>query len=104
MTPLSYHPSQLSLIRLEVMPLLVQILINTFKDYITIPLYLDRCNESSNNIDHLSRRICVPNKIDVILSIFNIIARVNESKTLTKHVSCECKCKFNSRKCDSNQS
>ena len=24
-------------------------------------------------------------------------------KTLTKHISCECKCKFDSRKCNSDQ-
>ena len=31
-----------------------------------------------------------------------MIVGISESKTLTKHVSCECKCKFDSRKCDSN--
>ena len=28
---------------------------------------------------------------------------VNESKSLTKHTPCECKCKFSGRKCNSNQ-
>ena len=28
---------------------------------------------------------------------------INESYTLTKHVSCECKCKFDGRKFNSNQ-
>ena len=60
--------------------------------------------ESYNTLDDLSSRICVPNKIDVNLSIFNIITRLNESKTLTKHISCKCKCKFDGRKCNSNQS
>ena len=32
-----------------------------------------------------------------------MIAGVNESKTLTKHISCECKCKFDGRKCNSDQ-
>ena len=27
----------------------------------------------------------------------------NESKTLRKHISCECKCKFDGRKYNSNQ-
>ena len=27
----------------------------------------------------------------------------NESKTLTKHISCECKCRFDGRKCNSDQ-
>ena len=29
--------------------------------------------------------------------------RINESKTSTKHISCKCECKFDSRKCNSNQ-
>ena len=28
---------------------------------------------------------------------------INESKTLTKHMLCECKCKFDERKCNSKQ-
>ena len=28
-----------------------------------------------------------------------MIAGINESKTLTKHISCECKCKFDGAKC-----
>ena len=32
-----------------------------------------------------------------------MITGINELKTLTKHVLCECKCKFNGRKCNSNQ-
>ena len=31
--------------------------------------------------------------------MFLIPARFNESKTLTKHISCGCKCKFDGRKC-----
>ena len=27
----------------------------------------------------------------------------NESKALTKHISCECKCRFDGRKCNSDQ-
>ena len=32
-----------------------------------------------------------------------MIAGINESKILTKHISCDCKCKFNGTKCTSNQ-
>ena len=35
--------------------------------------------------------------------MFNIIREINESKTITKHISYECKCKFDERKCNSNQ-
>ena len=35
--------------------------------------------------------------------MFNIITGKNEQKTLTRHISCECKCKFDGRKCNSDQ-
>ena len=48
--------------------------------------------------------MCAPNKTeDLDLNVFNIFTDINESKILTKHISCECKCKFNDRKCNSNQ-
>ena len=47
---------------------------------------------------------CIANKIkDINLNVFNIINRINESKTLTKHISCNCKCNFDGTKCNSNQ-
>ena len=53
---------------------------------------------------YLIKYVCVPNKTeDLNLSVFNIITRINESKTLTKHISCECKCKFDGRNCNSDQ-
>ena len=35
--------------------------------------------------------------------MFNMITGMNESKILTKHISCECKYKFDGRKCNSDQ-
>ena len=35
--------------------------------------------------------------------MFNKITGINEWKTLTKQISCECKCKFHARKCNSDQ-
>ena len=32
-----------------------------------------------------------------------MIRGINESKTLTKDISCECKCRFDETKCNSNQ-
>ena len=32
-----------------------------------------------------------------------MIRRINESKILTKRVSCKCKCKFDNKKCNLNQ-
>ena len=45
----------------------------------------------------------VPNKAeDLNLNVFNMIAEMNESKTLAKHIR-KCKFKFDGRKYNSNQ-
>ena len=30
-----------------------------------------------------------------------MITRINESKKLTKHISCKCECEFHEKKCNS---
>ena len=40
---------------------------------------------------------------DLNLSVFNMIIGINESKTLTKHISCKCKSNFDGRNCNSDQ-
>ena len=68
------------------------------------PSLMNRCDGSCNFIEDPFGRICVPNKIeDGNLKVFNMIKRINKSKTLIKHISCECRCEFDSRKCDSRQ-
>ena len=39
----------------------------------------------------------------IIINVFNLMIRVNESKTLTKHTSRQCKCKFDGKKCKSHK-
>ena len=64
----------------------------------------DRCNDSCNTLGDPSVRIYVANKTeDVNLNIFNMIAGINGSKALTKHISCERTCKFDGRKCSSDR-
>ena len=42
-------------------------------------------------------------KQDVNLNVFNMVTRINGSETLTEHILCKCKCKFNGSECNSNQ-
>ena len=72
--------------------------------YYPFGVKLDRCVGSCNALNDLSNKEYVPNKTeDLNLSVFNIITETNELKTLTKHISCEYKCKFDGRKCNSDQ-
>ena len=66
--------------------------------YYPFSIKLDRCAESCNTLNDLSYKVCVPNKTeDLNLSVFSMITGINKSKVLTKHTSCECKCRFNGR-------
>ena len=61
--------------------------------------YPDRCVESYNTLNDLSNKVCIQNKTeDSDLSVFNMITGINELKTLTKHIPCESKCRFDGRK------
>ena len=43
-----------------------------------------------NTLNDFYNKVCVPNKTeDVNLSVFNMITKLNESKTLATHISCE---------------
>ena len=72
--------------------------------YYPFAVKLGKCVGSCNNLNDLPNKVCVPNKTeDLNLSVFNKITSINESKTLTKDMSCECKYKFEGRKCNSYQ-
>ena len=61
---------------------------------------LHKCSESCNTADDLF----VPSKTKVInFKVFNMITKINDDKTLIKHIYCDCKCKFNIITCNSNQ-
>ena len=60
--------------------------------YYPFVVKLDRCVGSCNTLNDLSNKVCVPSKTeDLNLSVFNMITGKNESKILTKGISCECK-------------
>ena len=68
--------------------------------YYPFTVKLDRCVRHCNTLNDLSNKACFPNKTeDLNLSVFYMITRINESKALTKHSSCKCKCKFDGRIC-----
>ena len=42
---------------------------------------VNQCGESSNNIDDLYARVCVPNKVkNVNVKVFNLMLGVNETR------------------------
>ena len=87
---------------------LINLLPNEFSQklhYYPFLVELNKCDGSCNTRNNLSNKAYVPKRTeDLNLSVSNIITGTNESKTSTKRVSCESKCKFDGRKYNSNQS
>ena len=53
---------------------------------------------------NISPKICVPNETkNINVMAFNMITNKNETNAMREHISCDCKCKFNSTICNSNQ-
>ena len=72
--------------------------------YYPFTVKLDRVVGICNILNDLSNKACVLNKTeDLNLCVFNMITGINESKTLTKHISCESKWRFDESKCNSDQ-
>ena len=46
------------------------------------------CLNTPNTLNDLLNKVCVPNEIeDLNLSVLNMVTGINESNTLTKHIS-----------------
>ena len=61
--------------------------------YYPFAIKLDRSVEGCNALNELSSKICAQNETeDLNLSMLNMITGINESKILTRHISCEFKC------------
>ena len=63
---------------------------------------LDTCNGICNVI---SPKICVPRKKKKKINVkaFNRMTNKDEAEAMTEHISCDCKCKFNSTTCNLNR-
>lgn len=61
---------------------------------------LDRNEGSCNTLVCLSNRIYISNKTrDVNLKLLNMITKINEFKSILKHISCDFKCIFDGKMC-----
>ena len=66
--------------------------------YLSI-ISLDKCNGICNAVDDYLQKYVVLVKYKV----FNMITKINARKAFLKHISCDCKSKFDSTRCNLNQ-
>ena len=93
--------------RHEIQPTLTNLHPNEYNQelhYYSFAVKLVRYVGSCNTLNDLSTKEFLPNKTgDLNIHIFSIITGINDSKILIKHTSCECKCIFDGRKCNSDK-
>ena len=69
--------------------------------YYPFMISLGTCNGSYKV---LSSKIYVPKEKKIkAFKAFNMVTNKNKVKTVAKHISCDCKCKFSSTTCNSNK-
>ena len=66
--------------------------------------FMTSLNKCTGSCNVLLPKICVPKETkDINVKSFNMITNKDEAKAMTEHILCDCKCKFKSTICNSNQ-
>ena len=72
--------------------------------YYLFAVKLDTCIGSCDTVNDLPNKVYFPKKTeDLNWSVFKMVTGINELKTLTRHISCECKCRLDRKKHNSDQ-
>ena len=75
-------------------------------DLVFYPFSIKRSKFSGNcnNIGDPYAKICVPDVVkDLIVKVFNLMLRTNETKNIKWHETCKCECGLNAVVCNNKQ-
>ena len=65
---------------------------------------VNKCSVSCDTLDNPMSKICVPKIIEnVNMQVYNFLMRLNETRNVLWHESCQCVCRLNSSVCNSKQ-
>ena len=69
-----------------------------------LSIKVNNCSGNCNNINDPMTELCVPDIIkDMNIKVFNMLARINETRKITWHKTCKCICRFNKAVCNDKQ-
>ena len=69
-----------------------------------LSIKINKCSGNCNNINDPMAKLCVPDIVkDTNIKVFNMLARINETRKITRHESCKCICRFTKAVCDNKQ-
>ena len=66
-----------------------------------LSIKINKCSGNCNNINDHMAKLCVPDIVkDMNIKIFNMLARINETRKIKWHKSCKCICRFAKAVCN----
>ena len=70
-----------------------------------LSIKVNKCSGGCNNVNDPMAKLCVPNIVkDMNIKVFNLLARINETRKIVWHETCKCVCRLTSAICnDSNE-
>ena len=69
-----------------------------------LSIKVNKCSGDCNNINDPMAKLCVPNTVkDMNIKVFNLLARINETRKIVWHETCKCVCRLTSAICNDKQ-
>ena len=82
--------------------LLMWIVMNLY--FFPLSIKTSKCSGSCNNINHLYAKLCAPDTVkNLIVRVFNLMPRTNETRHIEWHETCKCKCRLDASVCNNKQ-
>ena len=68
-------------------------------------ILVNKCSGSHSNISDPYAKLCVPDVIkDMNIKVCNLMSRINETRHISWHKTCNCKCRLDASVCNYKQS
>ena len=65
---------------------------------------VNKCSGDCNNINDPMAKLCIPDIVrDMNIKVFNLLARINETKKIVWYETCKCDCRLTSAICNDRQ-
>ena len=72
--------------------------------FFPLSIKTSKCSGSCNNINHLYAKLCAPDTVkNLIVRVFNLMPRTNETRHIEWHETCKCKCRLDASVCNNKQ-
>ena len=69
-----------------------------------LSIKVNKCSGDCNNINDPMAKLCVPDVVkDINIKVFNLLARINETRRLVRHETCKCVYRLTSAVCNDRQ-